>query len=81
MRVAELDMTDSSQQCPSGLKQRTDDNVNTCVRSSNLHGCSSITLPTSNIHYSCGRIIAYQVGATNAFEGDSISSTYVDGWY
>ena len=81
MRVAELDMTDSSQQCPSGLRQRTDGSIRTCVRSSDSDGCSSVTLPTSGIHYSsvCGRIIAYQVGATNAFEGDSISSAYVDG--
>ena len=81
MRVAELDMTDSSQQCPSGLRQRTDDNTRTCVRNSNSAGCSSVTLPTSNIHYSrvCGRIIAYQFGATNAFEPYSINFAYVDG--
>ena len=81
MRVAKLDMTDSDQQCPSGLRQRTDGNIRTCVRSSDSAGCSSVTFPTSNIQYSrvCGRIIAYQIGATNAFEGDSISSAYVDG--
>ena len=81
MRVAELNMTDSSQQCPSGLTQNVTGNLRTCVRSSGSDGCSSVTLPTSGIHYSsvCGRIIAYQVGATNAFEGDSISSAYVDG--
>ena len=84
MRVAELDMTDSSQQCPSGLKQCTDGNISTCVRSSDSAGCSSVTLPTSNIHYSrvCGRIIAYQVGATDAFgeqTSPNIDSAYVDG--
>ena len=81
MRVAELNMTDSSQRCPSGLRQRTDGNIHTCVRNSDSAGCSSVILPTSNIEYSsvCGKVIAYQIGATNAFEGDNISSAYVDG--
>ena len=81
MRVAELDMTDSSQQCPSGLRQRTDGNIRTCVRSSDSAGCSSVILPTLSLSYSmvCGRIIAYQFGFTNAFEGNNIDSTYVDG--
>ena len=81
MRVADLDMTDSSQQCPSGLRHRTYDDIRTCVRSLDLAGCSSVTLPTSNIHYSrvCGRITAYQFGSTNAFEEDNIDSAYVDG--
>ena len=34
MRVAELDMTNSSHQCPSGLRQRTDSNIRTCVKES-----------------------------------------------
>ena len=73
-------MIDSSQQCPSGLRQRTDGNIHTCVRNSDSARCSSVTLPTSNIQYSsvCGRVIAYQIGATNAFEGDNINSAYVD---
>ena len=86
MRVAELDMTDSSQQCPSGLRQHTDGDIRTCVRSSDSAGCSSVTLPTSNHHYSrvCGRIIAYQVGSTDAFfasinDRENISSAYVEG--
>ena len=83
MRVAELDMTNSSTQCPSGLRQRTDSNIRTCARNSNSGGCSSVTLYTSNIHYSrvCGKIKAYQFGSTNAFgfNPDHIESYYVDG--
>ena len=40
MRVAELDMTNSSHQCPSGLRQRTDSNICTCVKIEDQGGCS-----------------------------------------
>ena len=83
MRVGELDMTNNSTQCPSGLRQRTDSNIRTCTRNSILKGCSSVTLYTSNIHYSrvCGMIKAYQFGTTDAFGTNpfDISSYYVDG--
>ena len=86
MRVAELDMTNSSHQCPSGLTLRTesDSNIRACVTASTAD-CVSIPI---DIPYSysrvCGRVIAYQVGATNAFnhQGSSsatINNTYVDG--
>ena len=83
MRVGELDMTNSSTQCPSGFRQRTDSNIHTCVRNSNSRGCSSVTLYTSNIHYSrvCGKIKAYQFGSPDAFSThtNNIDSYYVDG--
>ena len=84
MRVAELDMTDSSHQCPRDLRQRTDSNIRTCVRNTDSAGCSSVHYSTANIRYSrvCGKVIAYQIGTTNAFihrTGNSISSAYVDG--
>ena len=68
-RVAELDMTNSSHQCPSGLRQRTDSNIRTCVRNTDSPGCSAVQYSTANIHYSrvCGKVIAYQYGTTNAF--------------
>ena len=73
-RVAELDMTNSSHQCPSGLQQRTDSNKRTCgIRSS---GCFSVTFSTATLEYSkvCGKITAYQYGIPDAF-----SATPVDG--
>ena len=83
MRVGELDMTNSSTQCPSGLMQRNDSNIRTCTSNSNSEACSSVTLYTSNIHYSrvCGKIKAYQFGSTDAFDynPDDIDSNYVDG--
>ena len=85
MRVAELDMTNSSHQCPCSLMERNDSpNIRTCVRNEFLGGCSSVELSTANIQYStvCGRIKAYQVGRPNQFRlriSTDIDSHYVDG--
>ena len=85
MRVAELDMTNINNQCPSGLMECNDDspNIHTCVRNEISAGCSSVELSTANIQYSrvCGRIKAYQVGRPNQFrsEMEVIDSLYVDG--
>ena len=89
MRVAELDMTNDSHQCPSGLMECNDSSIRTCVPNSVSANCSSVSLPTSN-EYSkvCGKIIAYQVGSPNTFAGytgsyvrvdASIETYYVDG--
>ena len=47
------------------------------------HRFSSVQYSIANIQYSrvCGKVIAYQVGTTNAFlnGGNAISSDYVDG--
>ena len=67
MRVAELNMTDTSQQCPSGFKEPepNDLNIRACVRSSSNAGCSSIDnilyQSNINIQYSsvCGRARGY----------------------
>ena len=85
MRVAELDMTNSSHQCPSGLRERNDSNIRTCVRNVAAAGCSAVeyTPLASDIQYSkvCGRVIGYQVGSTGAFgqSTNNISTAYVDG--
>ena len=83
-KVTELDMTNSSHQCPSGLRQRTDSNIRTCVNPSSSGGCSSDIVSTVNIGYSrvCGKVIAYQCNFTDAFlhrTNSAISSAYVDG--
>ena len=85
MRVAELDMTNSSHQCPSGLMQRIYSGKCTCVRIETAGGCSSANnFITPGVKYSnvCGRVIGYQYGSTNAFIGGtsiSADSRYVDG--
>ena len=75
MRVAELDMTNSSLQCPSGFRLRNDSNRRTCGISPHF-GCSSVTFSGLGLQYSrvCGKIKAYQVGSTDGFY-DGISIT------
>ena len=85
MRVAELDMTNSSHQCPSGLIERIyPSGKRTCVRTETTAGCSSTnSIIPSGVEYSnvCGRVIGYQYGSTDAFFNNpvNINSIYVDG--
>ena len=86
MRVAELDMKNSSHQCPSGLRLRNDTGNRTCIPNSDSATCSLVTFLV-NTDYSkvCGRIIGYQYYSTNAFgyrnssSNFSIDNYYVDG--
>ena len=82
-RVAELDMTNSSQQCPSALRQRNDNNIRTCGTDPN-RDCSSLSFPTDSLSYSkvCGKVRAYQVGAPDSFGSDRLNdldTNYLDG--
>ncbi len=84
MKVAELDMTDISNQCPSTLTQRIDSNRRTCAINSSSASCSHVNYSIDAIEYSkvCGKIMAYQFGSTDAFyrlSNRSIDSNYVDG--
>ena len=82
MRVTDLNMTDISQTCPSGLMERNDPpNLRTCVRNEASAGCSSIELSTASIQYTrvCGRITGYQSGFPEGFNNNDINSAYVDG--
>ena len=81
-RVAFLNMTDPTHQCPSGW-QLTGYSKRTCGRASTAsYTCDSATFPTGE-HYSrvCGRVVAYQFGAVSAFYRSSmnIESSYVTG--
>ena len=87
-RVANLDMTDPSQQCPDRFRlvNRTTALLRTCGRPGPV-GCVSTTFPVYGIEYSqvCGRVIGYQFGSPNAFEpfidrmDVTINDLYVDG--
>ena len=85
MRVAELDMTNSSHQCPSGLMQRTELNSgkHTCGINSNSATCSSVTYPVKTLEYSevCGKIIAYQVGSPDTFRNSTCTNTSINTYY
>ena len=85
MRVAYLDMTDTSQQCPEGFRLRSEPK-RTCELIDDSD-CTSILYPSRNIQYSkvCGRVRAYQYGAPLAFwryyrgYDTTIDSNYVSG--
>ena len=82
-RVAFINMTDTSYNCPPGLNL-TSYSKRTCGRShTTLGGCSSTTFSVGGLSYSrvCGRIRGYQFGATSAFpnENQGIDGYYVDG--
>ena len=81
-RVAFINMTDPTVQCPTAFRQITTP-IRACGRSTTSRGCDFTNFTTSGLQFSrvCGRIHAYQKGAPEAF-GDSVSdinSDYVDG--
>ena len=84
MQVANLDMTDPSQHCPSGFRLITSPR-RMCGKHSS--GCVSATFPVHGVEYSrvCGRVIGYQYASTDGFghyylnRALSIDSNYVDG--
>ena len=85
-RVAFINMTDTSYNCPTGLNL-TSYSKRTCGRSHTTEGgCSSTTFSAGGLPYSCvcGRMRAYQFGSTGAFWsynilGQGIDSYYVEG--
>ena len=83
MRIAYLNMSDPSQQCPHGWRE-IDSPIRTCRRQFNT-SINSVNYSSHGIPYSrvCGRIIAYQYGTPEAF-GDyqnpsTLDDAYVDG--
>ena len=81
-RVAFINMTDTSYNCPTGLNL-TSYSKRTCGRLLITEGCSSTSFSAGGLPYShvCGRIRGYQVGATGGFGYalNDINSSYVDG--
>ena len=82
-RVAYLNMSDLSQQCPSVWQEITTPH-RVCGRFSTSRGsCEGLTYSTGSEQYDqvCGRIIGYQIGTPNAFGGHrfSIDTYYLDG--
>ena len=84
MRVANLDMTDTNQHCPSGFGLITSPK-RACGASG--YGCVSTTFPLDGVKYSrvCGKVIGYQYATPDAFypyyndRSRTIDSQYVDG--
>ena len=83
MRVANIDMTNTSQQCPSGLTL-----ISSPKRVCDLTRhptCASNTFTTQGIQYThvCGKIIGYQKRVPLAFRYNTRSGLYndIDGYY
>ena len=82
-RVAYLNMSDPSQQCPSVWREYTTP-FRVCGRRSSRGGCEGVNYTTGSeqYHQVCGRIIGYQFGQPEAFRygfSQSIDTRYVDG--
>uniref|UniRef100_A0A1X7UHD9 Fibrinogen C-terminal domain-containing protein n=2 Tax=Amphimedon queenslandica TaxID=400682 RepID=A0A1X7UHD9_AMPQE len=82
-RLAYLDMTDSTENCPSEFRLYQSGGVRACGRTTSSGGsCTSVQFPSNGISYSqvCGRVVGYQYGSTDANPHENnINSHYVDG--
>jgi hypothetical protein len=85
-RVAYLNMSDPTQQCPPFLRLYSANGVKACGRPSTIgaFGCSSLSFASGDgRQYSkvCGQVIGYQIGNTDVFQNqrNSINTGYVDG--
>ena len=83
-RVAYLNMSNSSQQCPSAWMEYSNNGVRACRRPQTSSASCPGTYYATNRQYRrvCGRAIGYQYGTTNAFgfhADGAIDSYYVYG--
>ena len=88
MRVAYLNMSDATEECPPGFRLYNQNGIRACGRpgSSPANSCQSVKFPSYSISYSqvCGRVIGYQYATTDAIDPHSgrsknINGAYVDG--
>uniref|UniRef100_A0A1X7U258 Fibrinogen C-terminal domain-containing protein n=1 Tax=Amphimedon queenslandica TaxID=400682 RepID=A0A1X7U258_AMPQE len=64
-RLGYLDMTDATDNCPSGFRLYQSGGVRACGRAtSSVGSCTSVQFPSNGISYSqvCGRVVGYQYG-------------------
>ena len=79
-RLAYLNMTDATVNCPSGFRLHQSGGVRACGRAtSNVGSCTSVQFPSNGISYSqvCGRVVGYQWGSPDgAYPGRYQGETY-----
>ena len=83
-RLAYLDMSDATQNCPSALQYFSSAGLRTCGKKNTMGAtCDSVQFASNGISYSqvCGRVIGYQYGTPDAVHPNtqSIDSVYLDG--
>ena len=70
-RVAYLNMSDPTQQCPSALREYSANGVRACGHPANIgtDTCSSLRFASGSRQYNrvCGQVIGYQIGSTDIF--------------
>ena len=83
MRVTHLNMTDSSEQCPSGFRLYSESGVRACGSPTLAHGCRvGVQFATHGVPFSlvCGRVTGYQYWSPDAFDTsvdvEGVSLTY-----
>ena len=66
-QVAFINMSDSSQSCPSELAEMTYNGIRVCQRRANF-ACDSVNFMVPETYTNvCGQIIGYQIGSDDAF--------------
>ena len=88
-RLAHLNMTNSSENCPSEFRLFKSNGIRACGRQYAGPGCVSVKFQTNGISYSqvCGRVVGYQFATPDAVDPNysditvhnDINSHYVDG--
>ena len=83
IRVAHLNMSDPSQQCPSAWREYNTSGIRACGRPVTSNGSCPSTTYSTNRQYSkvCGRVIGYQVASPDAFNTVHQSDNSIDGFY
>ena len=86
MRVAYLNMSDPTEDCPSGFRLYEENGIRACGRPETTTGyCQAAVFPTSHISYTevCGRMIGYQYGQPGGINPHrstyDINTYYVEG--
>ena len=88
MRVAYLNMSDPTEECPPGFRLYNQNGIRACGRpaTSPVNSCQSVKFPSYSISYSqvCGQIIGYQYGSPDAIypgrsQKNNLNGAYVDG--
>ena len=71
-RLAYLDMTNATQNCPSGFGLYQSGGVRACGKQTQQSGCVSVQFPSHDISYSqvCGRVTGYLFGSIDALNSD-----------
>ena len=80
-RVGYLDMSLTSEECPTGFGLYNESGKRACGKKFLSYGCNSVTFSTYGISYSevCGRVIGYQYGRPDGLHNGQINGPYIEG--